>query len=89
MQTDHDFANADLAGLRPNGLLATYAEDAWRLRVQVLDDQSDTTFERFTLRVVARLGGGRLPANLAVGATFLYQRRRGVFCCGLALLTWD
>ncbi len=69
--------------------LATYEENCWRLRVLVLSDESDETFERFSLQVVEGLSGCALPENICVGTTFLYQRRRGFYCGGMALLTLD
>jgi len=35
--------------------LATYHEDCQRLRVRVLNDESDELFERFTVQVVESL----------------------------------
>ena len=66
--------------------LATYEEDCWRLRVWVLSDESDETFERFTLQVVASLSRSALPENVSVGTTFLYLRRRGFYCGGMLFL---
>jgi len=70
-----------------SGNMALYDEGGCQLRVLIVADGSDAATERYTLLVVENLSQFVDPCDPVVGARFSYQRRRDVYCYGMARLS--
>lgn len=66
--------------------MALYEESYCRLRVLIIADFSDAEIERYTLHVLENVGLIDDACVPAAGTQFTYQRRRDVYCYGMARL---
>ncbi len=58
---------------------AVYYEDGWEARVQILDDTSDTKFERYKLKVVNTVVECPTIGHIEDGHVFDVEQERGTF----------
>jgi len=60
-----------------------YHEDGMILEVEILNDKSDESWERYELKVIKNVQENGLNEPAEVGEIFTCEKRRGEICCGL------
>lgn len=60
-----------------------YLEDDWLAEVEIVKDESDLEWDRFTLKVVSTLNKSQIYKPVPDGTVFSVDKQKGAFCGGL------